>query len=314
VSNGTTLAEYREYLTGELRKNELIRQYLGTVRRDRQAPSVTAQQVREFFEQNREQLVAEWGPKPPLVTLDQIAMPVQASDTALAAAKQRADSVFGLLQGGEDFIELARRFTEEPGGREKGGDLGWIQESQVVRDFARVAFATPPGAYSVPFQTGFGWHILKVERRRSAEAQVRHILFMPTSTDADLERALQLGDSIAGLLRAGAEFAPLARRFSDPEFPATRFGPAPPEQHQRDFAMDVSNAQPGDVIGPQPYGEGPNRRLLIARIVERTPAGNWSVDDPQVREALQTRLGEQALMGEVVADLRRSIYVKVLDQ
>jgi len=312
--NGTNLSEYREYLAVELRKSELIGQYVNTVRRNRQPPPVGEQKLRAYFEENRERLVTQWGPKPPLVTIDQIALQIPASDTAIAAARQRADSVFQLLRNGEDFIELAKRFTEEPGGRERGGDLGWIQESGVVRDFARVAFATPPGAYSLPFQSPFGWHILKVERRRSAEAQVRHILFMPTITDADLERALQRGDSIAGLLRAGSEFTPLARQFSDPEFPATRFGPYEPERHQQDFGMDVSTAEAGTVIGPQPYGDGPNRRLLIARVVERTPAGNWSLEDQQVREFLERAIAEEGLMGEIVQELRRSTYVKVFEQ
>jgi parvulin-like peptidyl-prolyl isomerase len=240
-------------------------------------------------------------------------MQIPASDSAIAAAKTRADSVFLLLRGGEEFEQLARRFTEEPGGRERGGDLGWIQESDVVREFARVAFGTPPGAYSYPFQTSYGWHILKVERRRGPEAHVRHILFMPEVRDADLERALERADSVAELLRSGASFAPLARQFNDPDF-EPRVGPAPPDEYQQRFGADVADAQPGTVIGPVPVGDGPARRLLVARVVERTPAGSWSFEDDQVRKALSDRLTQQALMKELVAELRRSIYVKVYPQ
>jgi len=183
----------------------------------------------------------------------------------------------------------------------------------VVRDFARVAFSMPPGTFSAPFQSSFGWHIVKVERRRGAEAKVRHILFMPTLTDADLDRALQRGDSIAELLRNGAAIAPLVREFSDPDF-ETRIGPVPPEEYQQRYQADVANAQAGAVIGPVPFGDGPSRRLLIARVVERTPAGNWSIDDEQARQALEQQISQQALMDEINADLRRSIYVKILDQ
>ena len=310
LRNGTTQAEYRSYITAEMRKGEVINQYLSRVRQKRQPPPVSDQQLRAFFEANRQDLEARWGPKPALVTIDQIVLQIPASDSAIAAARVRADSVFGLLRGGEDFEQLARRFTEEPGGRETGGDLGWIQESGVVREFARVAFSTPAGAYSYPFQSSYGWHILKVERLRGAEAHVRHILFMPEVREADLERAVQRADSIAELLRNGASIAPLARQFGDPDFD-TRIGPVPPDAYQQNYGAQVADAQAGAVLGPTPFGEGPARRLLVARVVERTPAGNWSIDDQQARQALEQQISQDALMKELVGELRRSIYVKV---
>lgn len=311
--NGTSLAEFREYMTAELRKNEIIGQYMNHVRQKRQPPPVSERELRTFFEANRGSLEQQWGAKPALVTLDQIVLRIPPSDSADAAARARADSVFLLLRNGENFEQLARRFTEEPGGRERGGDLGWIKEADVVRDFARVAFGTPPGAYSAPFQSSYGWHILLVERRRGAEVKVRHILFMPTMTDADLERALQRGDSIAQQLRAGAAVAPLARQFGDADFD-TRVGPIEPNVYQQTYGADVANSQPGDVVGPTPFGDGPARRLLVARIVERNPAGNWSLDDEQARQALQQQIAQQALMKELTEELRRSIYVQVFDK
>ncbi|NJD11755.1 MAG: hypothetical protein FIB01_15385 [Gemmatimonadetes bacterium] len=311
--NGTTQAEYREYLTAEIRKNDIVGQYMSHVRQKRKPPPVSERELKAYFEQNRQLLETQWGAKPALVTLDQIVLPILPADSADAAARTRADSVFLLVQQGEKFEELAKRFTEEPGGRERGGDLGWIKESDVVRDFARVTFSTPPGAISAPFRSSYGWHILQVERRRGAEAKVRHILFMPGVTDADLERALQRGDSIAEQLKQGAAVAPLARQYGDADFDV-RIGPVPPDTYQQNYQVDVASSKAGDVVGPAPFGEGPAKRLLVARVVERTPAGSWSLDDQQARDALQQQLAQQALMKELVAELRRSIYVKVFEQ
>lgn len=310
--NGNTLAEFREYLTVELRKTEMIKQYLQRARGGRKPPPLSEQEIRDYFAANGQALIAQWGPKPALVTIDHILLQITPSDTADAAARARADSAFQRLRAGEDFEALAKRVTEEPGGRERGGDLGWIKESEVVREFARFAFSTPAGAYTIPFRTSFGWHVLKVERVRGAEAHVRHILFQPTITEADVQRAEQRGDSIAALLRAGADPGPIARQLSDPEF-NTRFGPNTAEAYQQEFGVEIGNAEEGAIIGPVTVGEGPRRRVAVLRVAKRTPAGNWSLSDPMAYEAVRNAAQDEKLMDELVGELRRSVYVKILE-
>jgi len=72
------------------------------------------------------------------------------------------------LRGGADFAEVAKRRSTGPGAQE-GGDLGFFKRGDMVPEFASAAFALPTGQISeAPVRTPFGWHVIKVEERRTA--------------------------------------------------------------------------------------------------------------------------------------------------
>jgi len=73
------------------------------------------------------------------------------------------------IEGGEDFAELARQNSEDPGSAAKGGDLGWVAPGELVPEFERVMNGLAPGEISQPFQSPFGWHIAQVVGRRQVE-------------------------------------------------------------------------------------------------------------------------------------------------
>ncbi len=66
------------------------------------------------------------------------------------------------ILGGEDFAELARAHSEDPGSAVKGGDLGWADPGIYVQAFQDAVKNHPEGAVSEPFKSQFGWHILQV--------------------------------------------------------------------------------------------------------------------------------------------------------
>lgn len=67
---------------------------------------------------------------------------------------------------GEDFSELARAHSEDPGSASKGGELGWAAPSVFTPEFREVAESLPVKEVSEPFKSRFGWHILQVMDRR----------------------------------------------------------------------------------------------------------------------------------------------------
>ncbi|MHB0766517.1 peptidylprolyl isomerase [Stutzerimonas sp. NM35] len=74
------------------------------------------------------------------------------------------------IEAGEDFAELARSFSEDPGSALNGGDLNWIDPSSLVPEFREVMANSANGQLSEPFQSQFGWHILEVLGRRATDA------------------------------------------------------------------------------------------------------------------------------------------------
>jgi peptidyl-prolyl cis-trans isomerase C len=87
----------------------------------------------------------------------------------LVETEEEAGQIIQQLDEGADFSELAAEHSIGPSG-EEGGDLGWFQEGQMVEPFGEVAFALDVGDYSEdPVETQFGWHVIKVDDRRTVE-------------------------------------------------------------------------------------------------------------------------------------------------
>lgn len=87
----------------------------------------------------------------------------------LLDSEDAAKAVIAEVKKGADFAKLAEEKSTGPSGPQ-GGDLGWFTKGTMVPEFAEAAFAMKPGAVTeTPVQTQFGWHVIKVEDRRTAE-------------------------------------------------------------------------------------------------------------------------------------------------
>jgi parvulin-like peptidyl-prolyl isomerase len=76
-------------------------------------------------------------------------------------AKRRATECLAKIRAGADFDEMVKEYTDEPGGVERGGDLGVFERSQMVKGFADVAFSLKVGEVSDLVETVYGFHIIK---------------------------------------------------------------------------------------------------------------------------------------------------------
>jgi peptidyl-prolyl cis-trans isomerase C len=85
---------------------------------------------------------------------------------ASKAAEDKVKAVIVRLKKGEDFATIASALTEDPSGKQNGGDLGYFTSDQMVPEFSEVAFRLEKGQISDPIKTQFGWHVLKVEDKR----------------------------------------------------------------------------------------------------------------------------------------------------
>ena len=84
--------------------------------------------------------------------------------------REKLDLVIEALDSGRDFEELAREFSEDTSS-EQGGDLGWLPRGQTVAKFEKVAFSLELDQISDPFETQFGWHIVRLHERQDARTQ-----------------------------------------------------------------------------------------------------------------------------------------------
>ncbi len=82
-------------------------------------------------------------------------------------AKQKLTDAQREIQDGKNFSDIATILSEDPGSKDSGGDMGWVNPGTFVEEFENVAKNLEIGVVSEPFQSRFGWHILEVLGRRT---------------------------------------------------------------------------------------------------------------------------------------------------
>jgi len=88
----------------------------------------------------------------------------------LVKTEDQAKEIISELQKGAKFDELAKARSEDPGSKEKGGDLDWNAPANFVKPFGDAMKATPKGKFTPqPVQTQFGWHVIEVDDVRDAK-------------------------------------------------------------------------------------------------------------------------------------------------
>ena len=90
-------------------------------------------------------------------------------EKASKEAEDKLKAVIVRLKKGEDFAKVATEVTEDPSGKANGGDLGFFSKDQMVPEFSEVAFKLDKGQISEPVKTQFGWHVIKIEDKRTKE-------------------------------------------------------------------------------------------------------------------------------------------------
>ncbi len=111
---------------------------------------------------------AQYG-EPEQVRARHILVSVKPGTTEGAAKEKIKEVQTSISSGKESFEDAAKRISDCPS-KEQGGDLGFFVKEQMVPEFSEVAFSTPIGKVSEPVQTQFGFHLIKVEEKKSAQA------------------------------------------------------------------------------------------------------------------------------------------------
>ena len=281
-------AERLKYDTAQSFINELKK-----YRADLAAPYLTAAQyTNEMVHQEYDRMKTEINASHILIRVDEDASPedtLKAWDKIMDIRKK--------ISNGDDFGEMAVQYSEDPSAKRNHGDLGYFSAFQMIYPFENVAYNTPVGQVSMPVRTRFGYHLIKVIDKRPSKGQIKvaHIMKRVASNASEetINRQKEAIDSIARLLKEGADFDKLARKNSDDRRSAAKGGELPwfssssmmPQFANPAFALD-HNGEISPVIRTpygwhiikridyRPVGSFDDMKELLADKIRKNPAMN----------------------------------------
>ncbi len=157
--------------------------------------SITPEEVREFFESIPKNDLPVFG------TELEISQIVISPKVSIEEEKRIIDKLksfkVDILEGGSSFASKAILYSQDPGSRSSGGKYTLQRKKpRMVKEFRDVAFRLPEGEISEPFKSDFGWHLLKVDKIRGQEVDIRHILLTPKVDDRDLLESKKVLDTL----------------------------------------------------------------------------------------------------------------------
>jgi peptidyl-prolyl cis-trans isomerase D len=227
------------------------------------------------------------------------------SDAEKKALRTKAEDVLKQVNNGGDFVELAKKYSDDKGNADKGGDLNWVVKGQMVPEFEAAAFALKPKETSGIVTTQFGYHIIQVLEKDPAKVKPFE----------------EVKDGLAADLRK-QQVATKMQMLGDEIHDALEKNPGAAEEVARQYGAEVisvtdaKQGQPIPTLGSSPEVDGalasmqpnnvsqllvlPANRLAVVILKSRTPARLPEFNEvaDQVRQAAITAKAQQIAEGK----------------
>ncbi len=175
--------------------------------------TVSRREVEDFYKMYEDSLPTLQG----TVKISHILKIVAPSDEAQNTALEKIKNIREKLINGEDFEELAKQYSEDPGSAQRGGDLGFVGRGDFVPEYEQAAFDLDDEEVSDITQSTFGFHIIKMVERRGEKIHTRHILIQTVPTEDDELRTIEELKKYRQQILDDGNFDKVAIKYSDDE-------------------------------------------------------------------------------------------------
>jgi len=215
-----------------------------------------------------------------------------------AKIKAQAEDILKQVRAGGDFAALAKKYSEDTGSADKGGDLGWIERGQTLPEFEHTAFSLKPGDTSGLVKTEVGYHIIRVLAHEDAHVTPFDQVKAQLAANWKNERVNDIMQQISDKVQAVLQKNPLhpdevAAQFHMQAVPAAGALPGQPLPEigtNADFDQSLVGLKTGQVSQPVAL---PGNKLALAVVTAVIPSRPNTLAEVanQVRDAMvQNRL------------------------
>lgn len=290
---------YREQIKEQILRDKLISSKLSKA-------NISLREVKEFYQSYKDSLPEQ----PESAKLSQILLKIEPSQKTLDSLKDFASTILVRAKAGENFSELAKRYSEDLSAKQ-GGDLGFLKKGEILPEFEMRAFSLKPGEISDLVQTSLGYHIIKLEEKKEEEIHVRHILIKITPSQVDSAKILSLADTLYQKLKSGADFVLLVKDYSQDDESKKKGGEIgwfPLAQLPEELKEKIAQTEIGQITFPVITEEG----VHILKILDKKEKRSLSLEDDYdtIKEMAKRKKGNDEIL-KWIEELKSKTYVEV---
>lgn len=237
-----------------------------------------------------------------LIMCDENALP----EDTLAAYNKVLMYRDSIVRFNKSFEDMAAKYSQDPSAKENKGNLGYFTAFEMVYPFECAVYNTPVGQVSMPVRTRFGYHILKVNDKIKNEGTKRaaHIIVRTGEryTAKDSAQAIAIINEIYQKLKNGANFAEMAKQYSDDPNTASKGGDLGSQRLRPELEDKKLKLGQGEFTEPFQTSFG----WHILAITEVVKPATFEAAKPDLKRKIErdtrAQLGKQALIAKLKAD------------
>jgi peptidyl-prolyl cis-trans isomerase SurA len=315
------MSEIKEDLRKSLRDNMLAQSMRNKVIED---IKITPTEVEDFYNKLPKDSLPLINAQ---VELAQLAMYPAYAQKNIQETKDKLLDLRKRILEGSSFIALAALYSEDPGSKSKGGEIGFLSKAELDPEYARAAFAlNKPGEVSRIVESQFGYHIIQLVERKGDKVNTRHILMTPKPDPDAVKKVTEALDSIAMFLRNDSMKWDKAvmyysmdenTRFNkgllvNPQTGGTKFEP---ENLAKEDYKAIKNQKTGEISNAYESRDKNNKVFYkIITIKSQTPAHRANLNDDyyMLQEAAKNHK-RMAVLDEWIAEKQKSTFINVFD-
>lgn len=309
--------EYREIVREQLLTQQMQQKITGNV-------TVTPSEVQSFYNTIPRDSLPYFSTEIEAGHIVRVARPTH---TQKRLARRKLEKIReSILEGSTNFEDMASIYSEDPGSKDQGGDLGWFSRGQLVKEYEAAALNLKPGEYSDIVESQFGYHFIKMVERRGNKFHTKHILIKIDAGYSGLNETEKFLDSLKTQIEAGnIKFDAAANKFSDDENTKNNGGyfmdpqsgsyRIPMENIDYTLYFVLDTMQVGSITEPMPYktDDGKNG-MRILYFKEKVPphAANLKDDYQKIQQAAIMNKKQEALQKWTRLHLD-DVYIELAD-
>ena len=205
---GKKISEFKRSYRDDMRGKLLAEKYTSSLT---SSISVSRGDVVDFYNTYKDSIPSF----PTLYKTHHILLEIKPSEKSQKTAYKKTLNIKKEITQGLSFEEAAKKYSSDPGSKDKGGNLGYVSRGVFVDEFEKVVFTVEKNKLTDPVKTQYGYHLIEVLERTGEKVLARHILIRNEITDFDKKETYEKANKIKNSIKSFDDFYKAAQEFSD---------------------------------------------------------------------------------------------------